>query len=119
MRVLSFIVTLLITLPLTLFALGFALSNPWPVGVSLWPFEFAAQPAPQLGVLGAALLGIGFFAGALFVGVLSQGWRYRAWREKRRADRLETALQVAEEKLLAAAQPAPDETPVLPARRTG
>lgn len=119
MRILSFIATICITLPLTLFALSFALSNGAPVTVALWPFEPAAPAAFKLGVLGVAMLGLGFFAGAVFVGLFSQGYRLNAWREKRRADRLEKDLRAAEEKLAAlpvavAVESAASVPPVLP-----
>lgn len=98
MRLLSFLTTLFITLPLTLFALSFALSNSLPVGVSLWPFTFGATPALSLGLLGVVLLGSGFFFGAVFVGVWSQHWRFRAWQQQRRAERSERALEAFEKK---------------------
>lgn len=98
MRFLSFLTTVFITLPLTLFALSFALSNSLPVGVNLWPFTFAAMPSPSLGVLGVVLLGSGFFLGAVFVGLWSQHWRYRAWQQQRRAERAERDLAAFEKK---------------------
>ena len=100
MRLLSFFTTVFITLPLTLFALSFALSNDLPVGVTLWPFNFAATPAPSLGLLGVVLLGGGFFFGAVFAGVWSQHYRYRAWQLRRQLDRAERALAELEAKQL-------------------
>lgn len=98
MRFLSFFTTLFITLPLTLFALSFALSNTLPVGVSLWPLSFTATPALSLGLIGVVLLGSGFFFGAIFVGLWSQRWRYRAWQQQRRAERAERDLAAFEKK---------------------
>lgn len=106
MRFLSLIANLFITLPLTLFALSFALSNRLPVGVALWPLETAATPAPRLGTLGVVLLGAGFLLGALFVGLFAQGWRYRAWQQNRKNARLQQDLTAAEEKLAALARAA-------------
>lgn len=116
MRLLSFLTTAFITLPLTVFALSFALSNSLPVGVSLWPLSLAATPAPSLGVLGVVLLGGGFFFGAVFAGLWSQQWRYRAWQQQRRAERAERELAARD----AAAQqktPPPDARDGQPALR--
>lgn len=94
-----FLLTLLITLPLTAFAVLFAVSNRQDVMVSLWPLvEDYALP---LWLVGLGLLGIGFFLGACFVSFQAQRLRFRLWREKNRADRLEkdmAALKTASEK---------------------
>lgn len=98
MRFISLLTTVFITLPLTLFALSFALSNSLPVGVSVWPFTFSATPALSLGLIGVVLLGSGFFFGALFVGLWSQHWHFRAWQYQRRAERAERELAAFEKK---------------------
>lgn len=117
MRLLSYIITLFITLPLTLFSLSFALSNPLPVGINLWPFTFAATPAWSLGIVGVVLLGSGFFMGALFVGLNTQQWRWRAWQQQRRAERAERDLAAHELKQQNA--PVASDTAVLADQRTG
>ena len=105
MRLLSYIITVFITLPLTLFSLSFAVSNPLPVGINLWPVTFAAMPAWPLGIVGVVLLGSGFFMGALFVGLNTQQWRWRAWQQQRRAERAERDLAAHELKQQNAAVP--------------
>lgn len=98
MRIISLITTLFISLPLTVFALSFALSNRLPVGIELWPLTLRATPAWPLGIIGVVLLGVGFLAGAVFVGLWSQHWRLRAWQLQRRLARAESDL-AAREKL--------------------
>lgn len=106
MRLLSFIATAFISLPLAFLALSMALSNReiavwhlWPVTRSFdWP----------LGVVAVVLLGIGFLAGAAFVALFAQNLRYRLWQQERRLARLEADLQAAEAKVLATPVTVPD-----------
>ncbi len=102
-----YLITLLITLPLTVFSVLFALSNRQDVAVSLWPLmETYSLP---LWLLGLGLLGVGFFLGAAFVAIPAQRLRFRLWREKNRADRLEkdmATLKASSEKKEEAPPPA-------------
>lgn len=83
--------TWLITLPLTVFALSFALSNDAEVQLSLWPFENTYKSG--INVFGLSLLGAGFFLGALFVWILDQKMRFKYWQETRKSARLEKELE--------------------------
>ncbi len=99
MRALS----LFITVPLTLFALSFAVSNPSPVDVALWPFDGILLHQP-LAIVVLALMGAAFFLGALFASFLSWSVRLRYWQEKRRTRRLERQIRAIEDERAAAAQ---------------
>jgi hypothetical protein len=82
----------LITVPLTFFAVYFALANPDDVKVALWPL--AEQPfSLPLSLFGLGMLGSGFLLGALFVWLQYQRLRYRHWQEKRKTSRLEKELK--------------------------
>ncbi|HYD19353.1 MAG TPA: LapA family protein [Patescibacteria group bacterium] len=83
--------TWIITLPLTIFAVLFAVSNHADVTVGLWPFEKTL--AVQSWLLALGMLGAGFFLGALFVWILSTRTRVKYWQEQRRASRLEKELE--------------------------
>jgi uncharacterized integral membrane protein len=87
-------VTLLITVPLTIFAALFAFSNTAEVTLTLFPFE--EQMTLQLSFLGLGMLGIGFLSGALFVWIHSQKTAFRGWQAARRASRLEKELEKKE-----------------------
>jgi uncharacterized membrane protein YdbT with pleckstrin-like domain len=96
-----------ISLPLTLFALSFAISNDADVAVGLWPMD--EKYTLSLWQFGLGLLGGGFLLGALFVWLLSQKTRFLLWQESRRAARLEKELDALN------AKKAQTETPVHPA----
>ena len=83
--------TLLITVPLTVFAVLFAVSNGASVQLTLWPFEFK-QELP-VNVLALGFLMAGFFLGALFVWILNQKMRFKYWQETRKSQRLEKELE--------------------------
>lgn len=95
--------TLIITLPLTVFAVLFALSNGQGVDLTLWPLE--GKMSLPLSVVGLCLLATGFFCGALFVWMLSQKTRFKLWQETRRAERLEKELDALHKKPAETAQP--------------
>lgn len=81
---------LLITVPVTVFAVAFLVSNPQDVEVALQPFD--GTHAMPLGLAGLVLMGAGFFLGALFVWLNAQTTRFRCWKETRRANKLEKEL---------------------------
>ena len=88
--------TLIISIPLTLFALAFAASNSAPVKAGLWPLEQTWEL--PLSILGLGMLGTGFLSGALFVWLLYQKMRYRYWQESRKVTRLEKELDSLHQK---------------------
>jgi uncharacterized integral membrane protein len=69
--------SILITLPITLIILVFAIANRGAITVSLWPLPWQAELPGYLVILGSVL--VGFAAGAL-VAWLSAGRRRRAAR---------------------------------------
>jgi uncharacterized integral membrane protein len=79
----------IITLPVTLVILVFALSNRGPIGLTLWPFDATIDLPIYLVVLGSLL--VGFLLGGLIAWVA--GVRVR--RQARRL-RQETRRQAAE-----------------------
>jgi len=95
----------LVTLPLTLIIIVFAISNRGLVAVGLWPFDEMVEMPVYLLVLGALLLG--FLAGAALAGFGALTARLRARREARRAE--------AAERKLAATDRVPPTRPALPA----
>lgn len=103
--VLARALTVVVTLPLTLFVIAFALSNRHSAAIGLWPFDDRVEMPVYLLALGALVLG--FLAGAGLAGFGTLVARLRARREARRAE-------VAERKL-AASERAPSRSPALPA----
>lgn len=95
----------LVTLPLTLLVIAFALSNRGPVAVGLWPFDDLVEMPVYLLALGA--LAIGFLAGAALASFGTIAARYRARREAKRAE-------AAERKLAEAARASSSSVPALP-----
>lgn len=90
--------TLFITVPLTVFAVLFAVMNTDKVTVRFLPLDgFAFETQISLMVLG--MMGAGFFLGALFVWLYTQKLRFQYWKETRRADRLEKELEQLEKRL--------------------
>lgn len=83
--------TLIITIPLTLFVLLFAASNTGDVTLALWPFDGEWQAG--LWLVGVGMLIVGFLLGALFVSILAQKTRFRYWQERKRSARLEAELE--------------------------
>ena len=101
MRVLSFLVFILISLPFTLLALSFALSNDQAVTLGLWPLTPDFLPAweTSLAVAGLTLMATGFLAGALYAGLWTQRLRFKLWQTERKQARLAKDLAVAEDAL--------------------
>jgi hypothetical protein len=84
---------LLLLLPFLAVLVAFALSNPQPVQLRIWPLDFLSLEVPlSLAMLsGCAVF---FFLGAMFVWVGSVAARGRARRAERRARALETELKL-------------------------
>jgi uncharacterized integral membrane protein len=82
---------LLITLPLLLLMILFALSNTAPVNLRLWPTDYALQTPLSLAVLGA--MAIAFVAGGLLVWITALGQRRRARRAEQTVRLLEAQVQ--------------------------
>lgn len=93
--------TLLITIPLTIFAVLFAVSNDADVSVGLWPLD--GRHEMPIYALGLGMLIGGFLLGALFVSILAQKTRFLFWQEQRKRARLEKEL----DSLHAKTHPAP------------
>lgn len=85
--------TLLITLPLTLFAVLVVLSNGDAVTLYLLPEDKTFSLSLPLWQAALGLLGGGFFLGALFVWTLHQKARFRYWQESRKCARMEKELE--------------------------
>lgn len=89
-------ITLIITIPLTVFAALFSLSNTGIVTLSLWPFEKTIDFA--VNIFGLGMLGLGFLLGALFVWIQYQKMRLKLWQESRKSARLEKELDSLRQK---------------------
>ena len=81
----------LILLPFLVLLIAFALSNPQPVPLGLWPTDFTIEVPVALAILTAA--GLFFFLGALFVWFGTVAARNRHRRAERRAAALAAELQ--------------------------
>lgn len=88
--------TLLITLPLTLFILLFVVSNTERIPVSFYPGSEGSDWAVYM--IALFMLALGFVAGALIVFIYAQRTRLRLWQESRRAARLEKELDLLQQK---------------------
>jgi len=93
---------LLIALPLLLLLILFALSNPQPVSLRVWPTDYAATLPLSLAVLGA--MAIAFLAGGLLVWVSELVQRRRARRAEHTVRLLEAQVQELKARL---AEPPP------------
>jgi uncharacterized membrane protein YciS (DUF1049 family) len=100
--------TLIITIPLTLFALAFAASNSASVKFGLWPLDQTWEL--PLSILGLAMLGMGFLSGATFVWIIYQRLRFRHWQHGRKIARLEKELDTLNQKAEADQKPADGKT---------
>ena len=90
--------TLFITVPLTVFAVVFAVINTDKVTVRFLPLDgFVLET--QISLMALGMMGTGFFLGALFVWLYTQKLRYQHWKETRRAARLEKELEKLESRL--------------------
>jgi uncharacterized integral membrane protein len=96
--------TAIVTLPLTLLVIAFAISNRHLVAIGLWPFDELVEMPVYLLALGA--LTLGFLAGAALAGFGTLAARLRARREAQRAERAEQRLAKEESHRAGAAQSA-------------
>ena len=88
--------TLLITVPLTLIAVFFAVANTTEAPFFLLPgAEAVTLP---IYIVGLGMLLGGFLGGALFVGIHAQRTTYQLWQEKKRAAQLEKDLDALHKK---------------------
>jgi uncharacterized integral membrane protein len=81
----------LLLLPFLVLLVAFALSNPQPVPLGLWPTDFTVEVPVSLAILAAS--GLFFFLGALFVWFGTVAARNRHRRAERRAAALEAELK--------------------------
>jgi lipopolysaccharide assembly protein A len=84
------VVRWLVTLPIALIAIVFAISNYDKVPVGLWPFSDVLIMPLYLLVLG--MLGVGFLAGEFVAWLYGGRWRREARRRQRRIEALEREL---------------------------
>jgi len=87
----------LVTVPVALIAIVFAVSNLDKVPVGLWPFSDVAVMPLYLVVLGA--LGLGFIAGEFVAWINGGRWRREARRRQRRIEALERELTATQAQL--------------------
>jgi uncharacterized integral membrane protein len=82
---------LLISLPLLLLLVLFALSNREPVRLGLWPTDYVLQAPLSLAVLGG--MAIAFLAGGAIVWISELGQRRRARQAEQSVRLLEAQVQ--------------------------
>lgn len=85
-------ISLIVTLPLTLVILVFAVANRAPVTLSLWPFPWQAEFPGYLVILGSLL--VGFAAGTLVA--WASGARRRRAQRRDAAEARRLAQELAE-----------------------
>jgi uncharacterized integral membrane protein len=88
--------TFIITLPLTVLTVVFAVSNAHSVQMYFYPGD-TAHDIPMY-MIGLSLLLGGFFLGALFVSLHAQKTLFQYWKEKSRAEALEKELDSIQKK---------------------
>ena len=81
--------SLIITVPLLLAFVVFAIANRHEVELSLWPFAAVTSP---LCLIALGMLAVGVLIGALWMWVPLVHWRLRARSQERRLIELEAAL---------------------------
>ena len=82
---------LLIAVPFLLLLVLFALSNPQPVQLGLWPTDYAVQVPLSLTILGA--MAVAFLAGGIVVWLSELAQRQRTKRAERAVQLLEAQVQ--------------------------
>lgn len=94
---------LLLFLPLLALLVAFALSNPEPVSLGLWPFETVIENI-SLGIAVLAVAAIFFMLGALIVWIPALSTRARARRAERKLARLEAEAAARDKRALVTAR---------------
>jgi uncharacterized integral membrane protein len=82
---------ILLLLPFLVLLVVFALSNPQPVKLGIWPTDYSIEVPVSIAILTAS--GLFFFLGALFVWFGAIAARSRHRRAERRAATLEAELR--------------------------
>nr|WP_153202596.1 LapA family protein [Niveispirillum sp. SYP-B3756] len=82
----------IITLPLAVIAISFAVSNLTPVPLSLWPLPFFVE-APAFALVLVTLV-VGFLLGGLTVWIGQHGHRKAERKHQSRADKLQKELDM-------------------------
>ena len=99
----------LVTLPLAVVLVVFAVSNLEVVPIGFWPF--AELGSERLGVIVLAAMLLGFLAGELVAWINGGGWRREARRRARRIDALERELLATQAQLPRASSGLPMQSP--------
>ena len=84
-------IRILIAAPFLALMVLFALSNPQPVKLGVWPTDYSIEVPLSLAVLAA--MGMAFFLGALVIWVSAVAAAARARRAERQVRQLEAQLQ--------------------------
>jgi uncharacterized integral membrane protein len=80
----------LLTLPFVVLLVAFALSNPAPVRLGLWPTDLSVELPLSIAILGFSA--VSFFLGALITWLPALGHRGRATYHAKRVAKLEEKL---------------------------
>lgn len=99
--------SLLVTIPLALIVVVFAVANRAPIAVSLWPLPWGVELPGYLIVLGSVL--VGFLAGGLIAWLSGGKHRRKARRLAAETERLRAELAETKRR-----QAAPGAPPALP-----
>ncbi len=84
-------VRIILLLPFLLLLIAFAVSNPQPVTLALWPTDLSLEAPLSIATL--VIAGVFFLLGALVVWIPSLAARARARRAERRVTKLEAELE--------------------------
>jgi uncharacterized integral membrane protein len=95
----------IITVPLAVIAISFAVSNLMPVQLSLWPLPFFIE-APAFALVLVTLV-VGFLLGGFTVWVGQHGHRKAERKHQSRADKLQKELDLLRAEKAASAQATP------------
>lgn len=103
----------IITIPLAVIAVLFAVSNRDPLALNLWPLPYELT-VPVFVVVLVALV-VGFLAGGLVAWIGGGRYRRAARRERARADALKAETRAAQEAAADARRKARDAVAAIPA----